>query len=159
MSFVDLERRFSSRGESLISPSLDYKRVQFSRSDGHATDVFFVKIEFEGNCGKSWRIETSKRESKRIVHCTVVKFLFEKFRIDHPRTVHRARESWDEKYRAVRWRIGKRCGKERHSRVTDTGRWQQTALSGIDRSVVDASPRLPARSEVIRSISVALCLV
>lgn len=113
------------------------------------------------NPGESKRV-TRIEEDRSLYKVTVVRFSYSKYFESITRARFTEYANRGKKSRAVRsryGRIGKRCGKERHSRVTDTGRWQQTALSGIDRSVVDASPRLPARSEVIRSISVALCLV
>lgn len=141
------------------------RRVSITRINDLAEAIDECLLRFLRKNRGPWKILESGnyRESKRIVHWTQGHCRKDSYSInfDHPRTVHRARESWKKKsaeqYVGESWK--KKCGKERHSRVTDTGRWQQTALSGIDRSVVDASPRLPARSEVIRSISVALCLV
>lgn len=180
---MEVEGR-SSRRSALIWPSLDctsYKRVQFSRSDRRATNVFIVlrknrvrvrKILGNRNCrnnkrrilGTSYSTRYYLAESKKMVHflCTRSqgrKVLSYSKIFDH-RGSPSGRIVVEKKSRTfeIRGRIGKRGGEAlaRHRH------WQVAAnrsLSGIDRSVVDASPRLPARSEVIRSISVALCLV
>lgn len=145
---MEVEGR-SSRRSALIWPSLDctsYKRVQFSRSDRRATNVFIVlrknrvrvrKILGNRNCrnnkrrilGTSYSTWPSRRRwftSCVQGHKVVRFFLIRKFSITEVRRVGESSSRKKVERSRYEEELGK--GEERHSRVTDTGRWQQTAL-------------------------------
>lgn len=139
-------------GEARLSGQVSIARVINESNLAEAIDarptssLFFVKIEFE--LGKSWGIEIVETindefsnsrnklldlaESKKMVHflCTRSqgrKVLSYSKIFDH-RGSPSGRIVVEKKVERSRYEEELGKGEERHSRVTDTGRWQQTAL-------------------------------